>query len=1021
MEFEQDWTPQELQNLKQNLSKQIKSEQEITDILQFVEKNKMDRGLVEKVTQHEFQTADQFKHLACIIFESSSNPVVQNPMPAQPNKEQAQTNNQQIINDLFKEFDFLNKRSNQELLNLLQQVYSQLENQQQLNVNYINFTPSPYLLYEDLLFICIKVKEHFQYYPRPAQLLSVIELYNHNHDKGRLAQIYTGEGKSLIVAMLAILLNKKKNANVDIVTSSPVLATRDAQQLESFYKSFSVSVSHNINETQKSTIGMLPCYNCSVIYGDPHSFEADILRHEYSERDTMGNRKQEYIIVDEVDSMLIDGNSHKTLLSAPIPGMLDLTKVLRLIWDEICKTESNLSTENKVMIVDKDNYYSVDLNEYIESTLNLQLKEALYQFIPKYRLKYIDFMKKTWIENAIHAKYQLHKDCHYQIENDKLRIIDYQNTGVIHGDNMHWEKGLHQFVQLKHNLPMTSLTINTNYLSNITFFKRYKNKILGLTGTLGSQVTQNLLAKEYNVDFVFIPPFKKRLLKEETGYAASNEEEWKNAIFQAVQQQINNKRAVLIINRTIQDVNTIQMYLKQKNYNSIAYFDDSQKIDHEVKPGTLIIATNLAGRGTDLITNQELEDNGGLHVIMSFLPRNIRIQQQGFGRTGRQGRKGTAQLIVNKQENFYLGNLQTDALQDIIAFESLKVNNNNPTSLDILVILRNVNEQFYSDEIEKEMKKLENEDRCFEKFCKIAKAMVNFKEQRSAFQELEERWGLYLEENQETGLNENDIEKILNSNDAQNPKYLILDGLQKKCLERFKKAVSISENDPAAQYYKGLYQIQGNKFQDGIDSLKKAKQLFQQKIDDEKGFSTALKLNRFQIDQFSNNPKEQSNLLPKLEFDINPKQLNPQYLTQEEGFSQQMEHDSQIKQEKQRFKKQRQQKQNHENSNIENHNNENENHGNYGRENENTDINNQKNNKKLDSNDEKVKNHIIVYKGFMKNIDNILKTFKQIQSRTKKILQQIQSLLLIKKKRKMVMKINHLQINKKQSMMDPCL
>ncbi|CAD8190635.1 unnamed protein product [Paramecium octaurelia] len=893
-------------------------------------------------------------------------------------------NYEQIINDMFKEFDLINQRSSQEQLQLLQQVYSQLENEQDLDVECITFTKSSQLLCEDLLFLCLKVMEHFSYYPRPVQLLSVLELYNHNSNKGRLAQIYTGEGKSLIVAMLAILLNKKKNSNVDVVTSSSVLATRDVEQLESFYKSFSVSVSHNINETQKCYNEMLPCYKCSVIYGDPHSFEADILRHEYSERGTMGSRKQEYIIVDEVDSMLIDGNSHKTMLSAPIPGMVDLTKVLRLIWDEICKTESNLSTENKVMIVDKDNYYSVDLKEYIESAINLQLEEVLHQFIPKYRLKYINFMKKTWIENAILAKYKLHQYCHYQIENDKVRIIDYQNTGVIHGDNMHLDKGLHQFVQLKHNISMTPLTINTNYLSNVSFFKRYKNKILGLTGTLGSQVTQNLLAKEYNVDFIFMPPNKKRLLKEETGYAAPNEEEWKNAIFQAVQEQMNKKRAVLIINRTIQDVHKIQQYFKQKNYNSIVYFDNNQKIDHEVRSGTLIIATNLAGRGTDLITNQDLEDNGGLHVIMSFLPRNIRIQQQGFGRTGRQGKKGTAQLIVNEEENCYLGNLQKDA------FKNLKVNNKNPTSLDILVILRNVNEQFYSDEIEKEMKRLENEDRCFEKFCKIAKAMVNFRMEPNAFQELEERWGLYLEENQETGLNENDIEKILNSNDAQNPKYLISQGLQKENLYILQQAVSISEVDPSAQYYSGLYQIKQKQYEDGIQSLQKAKYLFQQKIDDEKGFSTALKLNRSQIDQFSNNLEEigqyniqeQIKMLPQLEFDLDPIQFIKQH---------QQSNQIDPTQNDQNFKQYQQQ----ENLEVE-------------VENNKIQENNinlitvekyQNNSKIIDRNDQKSKNHI----------------------KPRKILKQVLSLFNAKKVIKMVMKETQLMIKKKLLMMDPYL
>lgn len=85
----------------------------------------------------------------------------------------------------------------------------------------------------------------------------------------------------------------------------------------------------------------------------------------------MEDRKLNYVIVDEVDSMLIDGNSNKTILTSPKPGMLDVTKVLRLIWDEICKVEPQLSTDLKVMIIDKNDFYSVDLIEYIEKTLQI--------------------------------------------------------------------------------------------------------------------------------------------------------------------------------------------------------------------------------------------------------------------------------------------------------------------------------------------------------------------------------------------------------------------------------------------------------------------------------------------------------------------------------------------------------------------------------------------------------------------------------------------------------------------------
>ncbi|CAD8201155.1 unnamed protein product [Paramecium pentaurelia] len=851
---EKQWNQQQLMILKNQLSSQINSNEELNKILQYIQQTNLNKEIVANVLNCEFETFEEFIQLTQ-IFEGESKIVTRRP-PQQNNDKQQSKNilyDNQQIKQLFTEFQSLNGRNNLQIQNLLIQLYSSFQ-YQQFDPTLIDFQPSPDLEYEDLFILCTKVKQYFSYYPRPVQLLSVIELYNHNNDQGRLAQIYTGEGKTLIVAMLAILLCKKKQINVDIVTSSPVLAIRDVQELTPFYKLFSISVAHNINGSQNQLKKMFPCYNSQVIYGDPHSFQADILRHEYSELGTMGDRKQGYVIVDEVDSMLIDGHSNKTLLSTPIPGMLDLTKVLRLIWDEICKQQPNISTDKKVMVIDQNNFYSVDLEEYIQKTLDIQLQDALYNFIPKFRLNYIDFMKKTWIENAILAMFHYHERKHYLIDNNNVRIIDYQNTGVVHQDNMQWQKGLHQFIQLKHNLPITPLRISTNYLSNVGFFKRYQNQLLGLTGTLGSQVTQNLLSKQYKLDFVLMPPFKQRLLKIEPGIATLSKDEWYQEILKSVQQQVNKGRAVLIINQTIQDVQKIEAYLKKYKIKSTTYVDDQQELKKVIGPQTVIIATNLAGRGTDLTTNEELERNGGLHVIMSFLPRNIRIQLQGFGRTGRQGKLGTAELIVTFPDNLYVGQLtQIKTIQDAINYYQTKQKQQMQNYFEVLVYFRDLNEQYYSDEIELEMEKLLNEDRCFNKFCEIAKKKVNMKENRAAFQSLEEKWGLYLEQYQDIGLNEEDIENWLNSDEGQNPKYLISQGLQKDDLKIFQKAAEIAKTDPQVQYYKGLSEIQSGQYKNGCESLQKAKSLFQIKIDDEKGFATASKLNRIQVEQFQDN------------------------------------------------------------------------------------------------------------------------------------------------------------------------
>ncbi|CAD8189289.1 unnamed protein product [Paramecium octaurelia] len=864
------WNQYELIRLKNKLSQSIKNIEESNCLFQYIQQH-YDQEIINQILCYEFKTIKEFFQQIQKMGAKISR--INNYIQSNENK-QIKNNfgNSCLVNkqiqDLFKEFYSLNNRNNHQVEKQLIQLYNSLENQQQDQQIY-DFKMSPQLEYEELLNLCNLVKQHFSYYPRPVQLLSVIELYNHNDKLGRLSEIYTGEGKTLIVAMLAILLCKKKKVNVDIVTSSPVLAIRDAKELTSFYELFSISVAHNINEPNTTqNEGMLPCYKSQVIYGDPHSFQSDILRHQYQ---GINIKKKEQWVTENKDILLLMNN--KTLLCTPIPGMLDLTKVLRLIWDEISKVEPNISTENKVMIIDGDNnYYSMDLVEYVEQTLDKQIKDALENQIPNFRLDYINYMKKRWIENAIQAKFHYHEKQHYLIDNNKVRIIDFQNTGVVQKENTQWQKGLHQFIQFKHNLSISTLRISTNFMSNVGFFKRYKNQLLGLTGTLGSQVTQNLLANKYNIDFVFIPPYKKRILQEEPGIVVFGEDEWFEEIYKAVSYQINRKRAVLIINKTINDVEKIEAYLQNFNLKSITYVDNNQEIQKEIGPNIIIIATNLAGRGTDLTTNEELETNGGLHVIMSFLPRNLRIQLQGFGRTGRQGKQGTAQLIVNCLPNLYVGLLnEITSFDDAIGYFKQNTKKENYTPLDVLVYFRDLHEQQYSDEIEQEMDKLENEDKCFQKFYQIAKSKVNIKTDRPAFLALEEKWGLYLEQFQESGLKEEEIEKYLNSKEWQNPKQLIYQGIQHKDLKLLKQAAEISEHDPIVKYYQGLFEIQEKDYDSGKQSLEQAKALLQIKMDDDEGFATAAKLNRIQVDQF----KEQEQINNQQQSDIENK-IQPQ-------------------------------------------------------------------------------------------------------------------------------------------------
>lgn len=223
--------------------------------------------------------------------------------------------------------------------------------------------------------------------------------------------------------------------------------------------------------------------------------------------------------------------------------------------------------------------------------------------------------------------------------------------------NTIWSDALHQFIQLKHNLHLTSESLTSSYISNISYIKKYGNKIYGLTGTLGSEAEQELISSVYNVDYCKIPVYKPKQFLEKDGIVVADNE-WEAEIAVDALKRATSARAVLIICQTIQDVDDIVAnlenikYAEKLNIKVKSYRDESQVAvtEEHLNSGNIVVATNISGRGTDFKISKEIEDNGGLHVCVGFLPCNKRVEEQAFGRTSRQGKEGTAQLIIRSSE-----------------------------------------------------------------------------------------------------------------------------------------------------------------------------------------------------------------------------------------------------------------------------------------------------------------------------------------------------------------------------------
>ncbi|XP_044040785.1 protein translocase subunit SecA 2-like [Siniperca chuatsi] len=275
-------------------------------------------------------------------------------------------------------------------------------------------------------------------------------------------------------------------------------------------------------------------------------------------------------------------------------------------------------------------------------------------YVPGFLSDLVKSKLKVWIENAFYAQ-TMTMDHEYIMEKHGVVPVDYSCTGVVE-NNMQWSDGLHQFLEMKHESKLSDMTAITNYMSSVGLLQKYGDQIFGISGTLGQQAETETLQKIYEgIKTCQIPSFKRRKLFEVEGVIVNGEKEWIEKICHVVTAQTNctpcrAQRAVLVICETINRAKIVHQALGDRVLNKKLYIsnnvDNTAVIAKTLEAGEVIIATNLAGRGTDLKVSEPVNTAGGLFVVQTFLPKNARVEAQAFGRTARQGSPGSAQLIV---------------------------------------------------------------------------------------------------------------------------------------------------------------------------------------------------------------------------------------------------------------------------------------------------------------------------------------------------------------------------------------
>ena len=605
------------------------------------------------------------------------------------------------------------------------------------------------------------------------QFLLILLFLYYKEDNGILAEVSTGEGKTIIIAMLASIL-ALQGKKVDVITSSPTLAQINTMQQQGFYQLLSLKVTCNCDYHFN---GLDEYRDMDIIYGDTSSFQFDSLRDEQN----VLKERNSTAIVDEVDCMLIDENSRIARLATSIPGMEYLEDIYVALWREVkeinqtvfrlnnvffsCKmqgglkgTETYQELEEIVMKGDAVkigyNAYSF-IREHIVNTFKSriatgpenQLKESFKIMVPQFLHKFVEIQLPKWVDSALLALLEYKEDHHYAICYDDAGIeriapVDYPNSGSVQS-NIILGDGLHQFLQIKRDLKITPESIMVRFISNLTFFKQYGSKLYGLTGTLGSKVFQAYFKEIYNLQSLIIPRIRHKQFKRLSDVIANSDEDWLKEVVDDVTIETKMRRAVLVICETIGQATQVYKRLTQESASpqaiSLYTRDDDNScnvLSIEVGCGEIVIATSLAGRGADIKTKDEVELNGGLHICMIFLPASQRLVDQGFGRTSRQKNKGTGRLIINYQAiQRSFKHKDEDFKDNIVAM-----------SIDQIIARRDKIEEEYLKSLKEQSIKIMKRDQLSKDFQIFLRGLKYDKDNQFLTKDIEGRWALWLKE-----------------------------------------------------------------------------------------------------------------------------------------------------------------------------------------------------------------------------------------------------------------------------------
>ena len=477
--------------------------------------------------------------------------------------------------------------------------------------------------------------------------------------KGKIAEMKTGEGKTL-VATLAVYLNALEGKGVHVVTVNDYLAKRDKEWMQPVYNALGMTVGnvcHDITNEERRQ-----AYQCDITYVTNNELGFDYLRDNMviSKEDRV-LRPLNYAIIDEVDSILIDEARTPLIISGAGEKSTDKyyvsNRIVPMLHGRFITEEEEIKAKYEGVDLSKGYDYLVD-----EKNHSVVLTEQGVQKAEKILgLKNIyDDMQSEWVHHltqAIRAHNLYKRDVDYVVKNGEVIIVDEFTGRLMPGRR--WSDGLHQAVEAKENLQIAE---ENQTLATITFqnFFRMYNKIAGMTGTALTEASE--FWEIYKLDVVEVPTNNPMIRKDFPDVIYRTENEKFNAIVADIENRWKVGQPVLVGTRSIEKSEKLSDLLRRKGIphqvlNAKFHEMEAQIIAQAGAKGAVTIATNMAGRGTDIVLgagdkqqNEEVKKLGGLYIIGTERHESRRIDNQLRGRSGRQGDPGASRFYLSMQD-----------------------------------------------------------------------------------------------------------------------------------------------------------------------------------------------------------------------------------------------------------------------------------------------------------------------------------------------------------------------------------